>query len=1790
MYRYLDNNELSRRGKEYSEFWYGIYQKLRDPEKPFKCMTKEDDVHVYVDQSEGTITVGPYFIRLDTKEDTYVEDERIFYNELSKKVLENYDQLSLTEDTLFAKFLSIDNVACEGEPWFVDKNGKKITFPNFVDGQPFYIRFKPANDGYISEVNIKNEVPEIKCEYYSNFNGTKQTSEVVGIAYPWRLTGEIYLHDDPDSPFNTYIVNPQFTRPSQTTHVGTPYQGGFLISSNELKWNMGFISVEELGRSYVAYEGEGTIVTQACLQANDLVFWKFTGNYNWSRSNMPATYVRYTVEEREWDPDHDNGDGTFGDWVTIDSWDGERSTAGMTEAEYDEYIKSIREAYKDEKYVLSWDCDFSWSNSQLIDKLYKYQTNYFWWGDFMHNEYFNHFLYIGDGSLPLWLTKDMVDSGILSDGLLNVLDALQTRERLLTAGRHGRIETETKLVKKGINMQIQGTVYMDGPSIKNATPNGIFDGADNAVGGVEVRLYRLDTNELAATTITDKAGRYWFFGKRADTEPLINPMYKYYVVFIFNGQLYEQTTYEDNIASPGGHSNAREDGGDRAAINARFSTINATPNNYNGSSEAFAYHAQIRDKSGNGQGMTYASVWAKFLEDGANLVGTVKDPEYADYNVMWKGGEFDHNYEEVYAQVNAGAATGDVVNYIRDCMIRASSDLGHAYPQYDQFVIESVDTENTRFKGKVLVPNYSNLTDADYEKVTVSVPGATDKEKRLAAYDSIYSEIIEDASEKTGVDNPTDVEVEDDGTVTIRRVKPGSKDKITYDEVDFDFDMLGIKYYHLYSIKSAQCFWVDYGMKERIITDLALQKDLHRVWVIFNGKEEIYKYSDKAEPSIQLYDDTSRRSLTGDTYTRWDYGGMKYQRKIRASDYLYRAQDYGEPEIKNMQVYVTYRIAIKNQGGTNVTLNEVVDYYDADMYSFDGDGMSPKQHTSNLRSGPFVLSYIVHDSGGYNADSGDSITVSQTSRTGESETVNGLSTLYLSGFGDLAPGELKYAYVTFKVNNDAAGRIKLDQDLYSGALKGGKRNIAEVNSYSTAEGIVDVDSNPGNLMPPDFNGEDIDYSKVEDDTDQAPNFQIIILSEEEYIRRFKGYVFEDERTVTSSGSDRGDGIDNGETKVNGVTLELVELLAQVNGEGIFTGNYLGEKVWASLTYNDFMSAPSVDLSRYFSGSGLMKIIINGPGITEVAQESLGEGEYGFKSIPAGNWFIRFKYGDTTQTVLLTDEAATENTAKLSSTTDYSEPLQSVNDLLKTDFTRNDVKGLMATSGLNKKSYNGQDFKSTIYQPGLSQAKTYNGILGYQNYETQNYTDAAGRINNGTDKTSMYYYDISEGNTSAVVNDAKDVDARRLEVNAYSKGVNNDLVSSTQSVLNRRAEVLDSFERVLTHNSTDTDVSQRQQEALIEMMENTYMTAQTGVINTELEIERTSIDGIYDPIDYNVPNILLGLQERPRSQLIISKKVANFKLVLANNQVLFDANQAVNDLIYTIHEEHQPEEPAYTANKRLSGVLLAHKRKLTPELVQAALDDELMEGSRVDVTYKFTVRNTSEVDYVDKKFYYMGIEDHPAINIVKTAANGVIDYVSNMIKYDRNYQEENTEWTLRGPEYLIGSLSGQDINLDYVNSKYYDLVKDYNAILTTNKLGTELVPEKFEYSSGDPSSVDTTLILSTLISVNNGANNLVYNNLTEIISYANSVGRRMQYSVVGNQPMADQTERTDLSEDYVTLLSRVTPEEVDADSAQRIVLMPPTGENRDYAPVIVAITVALGIVGIAIFEIRKLLKK
>ena len=83
---------------------------------------------------------------------------------------------------------------------------------------------------------------------------------------------------------------------------------------------------------------------------------------------------------------------------------------------------------------------------------------------------------------------------------------------------------------------------------------------------------------------------------------------------------------------------------------------------------------------------------------------------------------------------------------------------------------------------------------------------------------------------------------------------------------------------------------------------------------------------------------------------------------------------------------------------------------------------------------------------------------------------------------------------------------------------------------------------------------------------------------------------------------------------------------------------------------------------------------------------------------------------------------------------------------------------------------------------------------------------------------------------------------------------------------------------------------------------------------------------------------------------------------------------------------------------------------------------------------------------------------------------------------------------------------------------------------------------------------------------------------------------MKFSIAGNQQMADQSIKNNGAKDSLSSEELVTPAEIDADSAQKIVLMPPTGANYNYLPIIAALIAAAGMIITGVVLIRKSLKK
>lgn len=1380
-----------------------------------------------------------------------------------------------------------------------------------------------------------------------------------------------------------------------------------------------------------------------------------------------------------------------------------------------------------------------------------------------------------------------------------------------------------------------------------------YESLKHNVQGIQVNLFDLtegtgslttDPNavgKLVATTLTDANGNYGF--------QLLNPMHKYYVTFTFNGMQFKKTDMGVNsISDDEANRNTAEElqryqrqendpsqditTSGRQDENDRFMKISAGTKSYpkgkGGEGKAYGYYSKLRDANGNYIPYTSHIDNDVKLNSGAlryadalyemHQAGTHADYNMTDANTMYQTytpvGSFTSNYEGIkkdfLTRIGQTAEGEQVWDYMMDTMVTSRNT--EAYPKANQFIVEDI--------GKVDGNGHNHSQDGDRQ----TIEGKT--------YEALYRK-------------------------------------------DYDFARN-----------------VDYGIENRVSTDLYLQKDLSSARVLVNGTDQTYRYGGKQDVDYANISVNTGLQTTADLlYNRINdplYNGKEsYSRQIRKSEYLYNAQNVytnGDAN-KNLQVYVTYRIAVKNYGETNVAVNEIADYYDSEYLEHD-------MNNPYIKEGTYFIDRDADDRG-RNPQDGTTATTSNSSDASDAKTrldvpggaTSSYNALFIKGMGEVKSGETRFAYVTFKLKNDESGRIKLNQDIESGNLKIGVKNLAEINMYSSTEsddairGIVDINSIPGSISGNDFDrdgniitSENPVENRLENDTDKSPNVIIYVPVNDNNQKVIKGYVFEDQRNATSNEAVIGNGVynskDDKDQKIDGVTVQLVELVKQVDNKGQWTGNYSGEHVWTSKYYpivqkNNGYVVDDVgvyeDATRYYSGKVVVnqngqkvvqsKVMISGdPKNTSkllnvnpiTLTEDGGKGAYAFSSIVSGDYFVRYIYGDTTQTVLVNDENTevnrllnTEAASKIGAVDVNSIVSNNDNKYISTS---NGNDGFVTTSddkvlGLNNKSFNGQDYKSTVYQKGIAQDPTGANRLGikeFVDYDNQNYSEN-GQISNGTNKNVMYYYNIAKGDSQKGISDAKDVEAFRKYVNAYSNGE----TQKSKGLRNEINEILRSFEKVSTNTiaengSTWNAQKQREQQItmLKELMKETKMVAQSGVIDLETEYNRTSVEGQADKkfrfntwnsgrgdtydigqppkntaadteLVNTVDDLDLGLVQRPEAQLKLTKNIGNFKLVLANGTTMFDAEpgQSVNNLYFGKHNGHTAEydndHPGeFNLNPkglRLTNVHVNKKNgKNTPELVQGYMDDELMDGSHVEVTYNLTVENVGEVDYLDNQFYYTGItKDNSDNNKSKTSAKTIVDYVTNSFKFDKDSQNsDGKKWTVRNKDELIASTKTNNYKDDLVNRVYKDELSGYTTLLTTDELSAELVPQAGKNKGNNKAT--GSLKLSTLVSSTKNANDLVYNNLAEIVQTENSLGRRAQYSINGNQKMANQTVGADaISEidendnryNQFTPVDLVNPAEIDADSAQKVVLLPPTGENRNYIKVVIPVIIGLSIV-------------
>mgnify|MGYP003301131109 FL=1 len=358
---------------------------------------------------------------------------------------------------------------------------------------------------------------------------------------------------------------------------------------------------------------------------------------------------------------------------------------------------------------------------------------------------------------------------------------------------------------------------------------------------------------------------------------------------------------------------------------------------------------------------------------------------------------------------------------------------------------------------------------------------------------------------------------------------------------------------------------------------------------------------------------------------------------------------------------------------------------------------------------------------------------------------------------------------------------------------------------------------------------------------------------------------------------------------------------------------------------------------------------------------------------------------------------------------------------------------------------------------------------------------------------------------------------------YKKDVNTRRTDALDNIDTRK--VIDAEMRKITRNNAEDEIN-KAYEGTSDVIKTTSMDSKTPAMSFSVEYETTITDGNDDKVEFIVKNVDFGIVERAKQLMDISKRVSAFKITLANGQVLMDAEVTEDGKLKGSHSNLSYMGPTNTNGINVNGVL------------RAELDSELIEGATVEVTYAIKVTNVSEKDYDSPNYYLYG--NKKGAQLIKNSVTGVIDYLDGKIVFVPDGTWEKKENTFI--EEVNASEKG---NTDYLNS-----IKTYY----TSKLQKDLAPGE---------SNEVTLKASKLLT---SSEDNTFDNKTEIVDVTRKDG--------------------DITGTPVKVTWNNGKFFFDTDNAEKTVIIPSTGENRNYVlPTVIGI-IAVAIVGVGVFFIKK----
>ncbi len=1088
-----------------------------------------------------------------------------------------------------------------------------------------------------------------------------------------------------------------------------------------------------------------------------------------------------------------------------------------------------------------------------------------------------------------------------------------------------------------------------------------------------------------------------------------------------------------------------------------------------------------------------------------------------------------------------------------------------------------------------------------------------------------------------------------------------------------------IKYH--YSATYPYLLNINLGLVRRDEAELAVTKDVYSANVVVNQKLMNYKYNEYIDFENEEYKDYLNLQL------KVADANISYKLDLYESDYYYRAKVYEGNEVRgaleefyrsigkdnlseelDLDVFLTYKIGVYNNSDSYLAdVKKLTDYFDEDLELVDttvsryiqeangisvdrettvatpayvikkgpsGDSMWAEQLTKSIEGKINVTGDLVNSSIDTVAEASgnEGMEISEKVRSEEGKKYYKAEIDLSDQDFRLAVGEKLEVYLTFKVRTDEAPAVFGDQSGLSDAVRsyvrlGTKSNVAEIGAYSTyyadtqkIAGKIDKDSAANNVDIENKNTKEW----YEDDCDSAP---IITLDLYKETRDVTGMAWEDKETEKIDYNQVvGNGIyDDDERLIGNLTTQMVEKVRVKQPEGTETYKEY-DFVWPTAQSFDFLNGKTLEEITGFDS------------ITLTSNRPEDTGMYKFANIPAGNYVVRFTYGDFP-----------------------SDSLDDEGNLVKLDGVAEPQ-----TSDDNSRHpavYNGQDFKTTTYQAD---------IVG-EDGKTANVSNNDGYIDNEWYDFTTCKYD-ENGEVITHNSDAIDNESRRLEVMAYSRVLDHTITSVLATANNYTADHTELYKNTSMFADTAkinlnienmnslagqkviiTDRITGEQTEVIAGGEETQNGITSNYVYGKSDINGAKGTVTYINYNYVIEAVDIGIEERSNTEIVLDKEIES--ITLTPNTGTDPILKAVYDISYDYTLDEDTGKASYKANVELNKEksfgtehLLAQNKNEEEGLQNFRYiyyDDTIAQSLNLEVKYRFTVLNIGEVDRANpfvenstpeellakaeeiKDQTYVKVDGkltsvkHPKVGefigsiyyigkneaytqsdiVVTTTIRQLIDYVDNdaVFKADQN-NELNTSWKSTTPDELleakaidsniIGEYDGinnivDDRGIAYSTNERSNLILSVDGVNGDKLANPDFIIKLVPFSASNQNSeLDTScetlmnLTMTRSIDSEIDEDDLTYDNIAEIVKFENTVGKRDIETIAGN---ADPK----LGEFTVSL------DERDASATELITFTPPTGLNTKTAltiQMLIVSVVALVILAVGIVIIKKTVLK